>query len=180
MVVSSNLRRCIETAALALWPRFQSASTQMVILSDLQEASRNVDTFSLSKPMGAPPLDALAKMVNSSPDKVAAMLELTANAGQKKMFESGLTRLERFAAWCFDSPQTKGGDVTVIVSGHSLFFRTLFQAFMPHASDHEAKRKKVSNGGAVALTLERGVVDGGMLYRIQADSIKTIYGGYTK
>jgi hypothetical protein len=40
----------------------------------------------------------LAKMVNSSPDKVAAMLELTANAGQKKMFESGLTRLERFAA----------------------------------------------------------------------------------
>ena len=33
---------------------------------------------------------------------------------------------------------------------------------------------------AVALTLERGVVDGGMLYRIQADSIKTIYGGYTK
>jgi hypothetical protein len=37
--------------------------------------------------------------------------------------------------------------VTVIVSGHSLFFRTLFQAFMPHASDHEAKRKKVSNGG---------------------------------
>ena len=37
--------------------------------------------------------------------------------------------------------------MTVIVSGHSLFFRTLFQAFMPHASDHEAKRKKVSNGG---------------------------------
>jgi len=33
VVVSSNLRRCIETAALALWPRFQSASTQMVILS---------------------------------------------------------------------------------------------------------------------------------------------------
>jgi hypothetical protein len=30
------------------------------VLPDLQEASRNVDTFSLSKPMGAPPLDAVS------------------------------------------------------------------------------------------------------------------------
>ena len=45
--------------------------------------------------------------------------------------------------------------------------------------------KSVNDGSvhtcaAVALTLERGVVDGAMLYRIPADSVKTIYGGFSK
>jgi broad specificity phosphatase PhoE len=89
-------------------------------------------------------------------------------------------RLLRFAAWCFDAPLTKGGEVTVIVSGHSLFFRTLFQAFLPHAAEHLAKTHKIANAGAVAITLERGSVDGVMLYRIPTASIQTIYGGWSK
>ena len=190
VVVSSNLRRCIETAIIALWGRFgrptstqqqqQQQQQQLLILSDLQEASRNVDTFSLSKPMGAPPLTQLAELMDVPADRVTKMLEVTGNGGQKKIFESGLVRLQRFAAWCFDSPLTKGGDVTVIVSGHSLFFRTLFQAFLPHAEEHLAKTHKIANGGAVAITLQRGSVDGMMLYRIPTASIQTIYGGWSK
>ena len=188
VVVSSNLRRCIETAIIGLWGRFgktpssqqQQQQQQLVIMSDLQEASRNVDTFSLSKPMGAPPLTQLAKLMDVPADRVTKMLEVTGNGGQKKIFESGLVRLQRFAAWCFDSPLTKGGDVTVIVSGHSLFFRTLFQAFLPHAEEHLAKTHKIANGGAVAITLQRGSVDGVMLYRIPTASIQTIYGGWSK
>jgi hypothetical protein len=96
VVVSSNLRRCIETAIIGLWGRFgrpstpPSAQQQLVIMSDLQEASANVDTYSLSKPMRAPPLTQLAKIMDVPADRVTKMLEVTGNGGQKKMFESGL------------------------------------------------------------------------------------------
>ena len=94
VVVTSNLRRCIETATISLWGRFQESSDKMILLSDLQEASRNVDTYSLSKPMGAPPLNQLPLHVNSRTEKVEALLEVAGNAGQKKIFESGLKRLQ--------------------------------------------------------------------------------------
>jgi len=127
-----------------------------------------------------PPLKQLPTHVNSKLEKVESLLEVAGNAGQKKMFESGLKRLQRFSDWCFDSPETKGGDVTVVVSGHSLFFRTFFQAYLSRTSDHEAKKKKIINGGAVAVTLERGVVDGSTVFRIDPASIEVIYGGFGK
>ena len=94
VVVTSNLRRCIETATIGLWGRFRESSDKIMLLSDLQEASRNVDTYSLSKPMGLPPLKGLPMHVNSRIDKVESLLEVAGNAGQKKMFESGLKRLQ--------------------------------------------------------------------------------------
>jgi hypothetical protein len=64
VVVTSNLQRAIETAAIALWGRLQRTGEQVHVLSDLQEVSRNVDTMSLSDSAGLPPLltlrDALA------------------------------------------------------------------------------------------------------------------------
>ena len=39
-------------------------------LSDLQESSRNVDTYSLAQPMGVPPLLTLPLHVNSPAEKV--------------------------------------------------------------------------------------------------------------
>ena len=180
IVVTSNLRRCIETVMVGLWPRFQKSEEQIIVLSDLQEASANVDTFSLSSPMGLPPLKTLPTLLGCPEDKVTSKLQMTGNAGQKKLFESGLVRLQRFAAWCFDSPNTKAGDATIIVSGHSLFFRTLFLAYMPRGVQHEAKKLKIVNAGAVAITLERGIVDGVTVYRIDPASVKVVYGGFGK
>lgn len=180
MVVTSNLRRCIETATIGLWGRFRDSSEKVYLLSDLQESSRNVDTFSLSEPMGLPPLKQLPLIVKSPAGKVESMLEVAGNAGQKKIFESGMRRMERFVGWCFDSPQTKGGDVTIIVSGHSLFFRTLFQAYLGRGVEHEGKKLKIVNGGAVAICLERGMLDNAAVYRIDPASVKVIYGGFGK
>ena len=111
---------------------------------------------------------------------MTALLDASGNLGQKKIFESGLVRMQRFCNFCFDSPHTKDQDTTVIVSGHSLFFRTLFQAFMPRSSTHEGKRLKIVNGGAVAVTLERGLVDGHTVFRILPSSVQVIYGGFGK
>jgi hypothetical protein len=94
VVVTSNLRRCIETATIGLWGRFHEGKDKILLLSDLQEASPNVDTYSLSKPMGLPPLKQLPAHVNSKFEKVESLLEVAGNGGQKKMFESGLKRLQ--------------------------------------------------------------------------------------
>ena len=64
VVVTSNLRRCIETATIGLWGRFHEGKDKILLLSDLQEASPNVDTYSLSKPMGLPPLKQLPQVTS--------------------------------------------------------------------------------------------------------------------
>ena len=46
---------------------------QVLLLSDLQEASPNVDTFSLSQPHALPPLNQLHAVVNSPADKVTTL-----------------------------------------------------------------------------------------------------------
>ena len=54
VVVTSNLQRAIETAAIALWGRLQRTGEQVHVLSDLQEVSRNVDTMSPPPPPSPP------------------------------------------------------------------------------------------------------------------------------
>jgi hypothetical protein len=51
---------------------------------------------------------------------------------------------------------------------------------MPRGVQHEAKKLKIVNAGAVAITLERGIMDGVTVYRIDPASIKVVYGGFGK
>ena len=67
----------------------------------------------------------------------------------------GLERLQAFAEWASQQ------DKPVVVGGHSLFFRGFFREFLPVGSNpFGARDTKIANGGVVALTLERGTVQG--------------------
>lgn len=44
--------------------------------------------------------------------------------------------------------------------------------------DHESKKKKIVNAGAVSFTLERAMHEGTTMYRIEPSSISVVCGGF--
>jgi hypothetical protein len=51
---------------------------------------------------------------------------------------------------------------------------------LPYSSDHPSKSKKIVNTGVVAFQLQRYTDETGAVlgYRIEPNSIKTVYGGF--
>ena len=67
----------------------------------------------------------------------------------------------------------------VIVGGHSLWFKSYFQNFLPFSSNHVAKQKKIINGGVVAFDLVKvTTTQYGDKYMVDPNSIKVVYGGF--
>ena len=67
----------------------------------------------------------------------------------------------------------------VIVGGHSLWFKSYFQNFLPFSSKHVAKQKKIINGGVVAFDLVKvTTTQYGDKYMVDPNSIKVVYGGF--
>ena len=100
--------------------------------------------------------------------------EVSGNAGNKALRATGLPRMAAFAAWAFERP----GREAVVAVGHSLWLRSFMDCYLPRASAHEARRKKVANCAVVAFTLQRGRVGDDTVYRIVPESIAMVYGGY--
>jgi hypothetical protein len=67
------------------------------------------------------------------------------NTGNKSTESTGRDRLQKFAAWMFTQP------ANALVAGHSLWFKSFFNEFLPANANHEAKAKKMTNGAAVGF-----------------------------
>ena len=63
VIVVSNLRRAIATTTVAFYPRLQQTNEKILILSSLQEISRNVDTYALSGVKGIPDVAKIGQFV---------------------------------------------------------------------------------------------------------------------
>ena len=48
-----------------------------------------------------------------------------------------------------------------MATGHSLFFRSMFQVYLPRGTAHISKKKKLANGGTVMVTLREATLEGG-------------------
>ena len=94
--------------------------------------------------------------------------------GHKTIGKPGLSRLQAFAKWSAERPES-----TIILAGHSLWFRSFFQLYLPPDLEHPAKKTKIVNAGVVGCTLQ--VVrdyNGYVHYRLDPDSIAVVYGGF--
>ena len=176
VIVSSNLRRAIATTTIALWQRISKGKDKIHILSSLQEVSRNIDTRTLSSPRGIPDLSRIAQFCGKpgdfTPDKI---YDPTENHGNKTSIFHGIKRLKSFNEWVF-----KRSEDTIIVGGHSLWFKNFFLTYLPYSSDHISKKRKISNSGVVAFDLHRAQMpDGSYRFRIEPSSILVLYGGFT-
>jgi len=167
LLVSSQLRRAAATLAIALEERLEASKEPIMLHSACQEITRNVDSQSLAPSGEAPTLP--------SGGGEHVRLDGVYNEGNKSLSFTGYHRLTHFAQWAAEH----GGERTLIVAGHSLWFRSFFQLFLPKSSEHVGKRRKMVNCGTVAFTLQTGTNKMGELrQRIVPESIVVVYGGF--
>ncbi|CAM9885264.1 unnamed protein product [Ectocarpus sp. 13 AM-2016] len=95
------------------------------------------------------------------------------NLGTKALGNTGMKRMKALAEWASQRPED-----TVVCVGHSLYFRSFFRCFLPQSAVHDAKKKKIVNCGVVAFTLESGVYEGRQAFKIEPESIVSVYGGF--
>ena len=181
MVVSSNLRRAISTAAIGLSDRFaaQYKDDDILLLPSMQEISFNPDAQTILPPKGiAHPTWCDVNIPGVPADKFSALIDTQYHTGNKSLDSTGLIRLNQFVSDMFSSKCEKE---TIIAVGHSLFFRSFFQMFLPRSVEHISKKKKLVNGGTVMVTLgEVTLEDGTKVYMIDPKSVVVVYGGFGK
>eukprot|EP00750_Incisomonas_marina_P022239 INCI4956.1.p1 GENE.INCI4956.1~~INCI4956.1.p1 ORF type:complete len:396 (-),score=68.95 INCI4956.1:521-1708(-) len=174
LLVTSNLRRAINTGCVAMWNRLRNTKERIILLDSLQEMSRNVDTNALAGPGEYPEMSVVQRTLGRS-FSPAATLDASQSTGNKGMFSKALPRMEKFNNWCFGQQEP----AIVISSGHSLWIMNYFRTFLPKASTHVAKTNKVVNCGAVAFDLVQGKTpDGKIWHKIDEASITVIHGGF--
>jgi len=181
----SSLRRAASTAILG-FVRFLGGGRPVWVLSCLQEISRNVDTLALAAPCCAPCLPEAGAVIGAgavgcgSAALPTQCLQAAFNKGNKSLGSHGAHRLEAFCDWVFSPCGPAALQPNVVVTGHSLWFRTFFQAYLPHSVYHECKQAKIVNCGVVAFDLELLQNPGGgpHEYRVVPESIVTIKGGF--
>ena len=145
-LASSNLRRALQTCVVAFQDRVACGGARedvVHVLSSLQEVSTNVDALALAGPFAAPRLPRVPAELQAP-----EIFAVGGNAGNKPVFATGGDRLYAFAAFALRRPED-----CVVVAGHSLWFRSFFDEFLPCDVPHVAKARKIRNGGAVALDL---------------------------
>lgn len=180
VVVSSNLRRAISTGVLGLSGRFLKTppSDKIVMMTSLQEISRNVDALALTPPHELPKAPRAEANMKNIGDVVShfykARIDRTKNTGNKTMALTSVHRQDQFVKWAFEQKSE-----CIIVCGHSLWFKQFFKSFLPRDTKHQAKDAKLVNCGCVAFDLHCSVPgDRAAIYRINPSSLKEIYGGF--
>ena len=179
LVCSSNLRRAVSTTLTALSGRLLRRSTEKVhIVSSAQEITRNLDGYSLSAAGNFPSPSWIEKEQPELDKVVTAVysgdhLDGRDNRGSKSLGSSGLMRMNEFCNWAFNSDAARTSS-TIILGGHSLWFREFFKSYLPHKANHEAKTKKIVNCGIVAFDL----IGLHGRYVVDPDSVQVVYGGF--
>jgi len=102
-------------------------------------------------------------------------VDMSLHTGNKPLNTNGLKRMEAFNDFIF-SPSVK--ESCVIAGGHSIWFRSFFQMFLPYTSTHVSKKKKIVNGGIIVFDLIKANTMTGPKYMIDPNSIHVVYGGF--
>lgn len=186
LIVCSNLRRAMATAAIGLGPRTKVTGERIIVDSTLQEGSRNIDAQSLN---------CFEQRLISSPVHIwktakeqSCVFDPKFNQGNKKLSSTVFTRMDDFVRHVFGGSQNGGyvpssggtnADVdTIIVVGHSGWFKSFFLRFLPETSTHVGRKKKMETSACVAVDLVRDEATG--LVYIEESSIKPLFKGFGK
>eukprot|EP00538_Stauroneis_constricta_P011492 CAMPEP_0119557350 /NCGR_PEP_ID=MMETSP1352-20130426/9043_1 /TAXON_ID=265584 /ORGANISM="Stauroneis constricta, Strain CCMP1120" /LENGTH=367 /DNA_ID=CAMNT_0007604445 /DNA_START=140 /DNA_END=1246 /DNA_ORIENTATION=- len=177
-IVCSSLRRAVSTVAAGFRDRLaRRLQEKILIVPALQEISRNPDALSITPahtPIRASFIEKSSTVCNFQ-DIFLNQVDMSLHYGNKPVNTNGLKRMLEFCDFLF-TPSVK--EKHVIVGGHSIWFRSFFQAFLPQDFDHDSKKKKVINGGIVKFDLLKASADAGTAFMIDQNSIEVVYGGF--
>jgi len=181
MILSSNLRRAITTTIISLYDRLENSTEKIHTMSNMQEITRNVDSFCIT-PAGCSPISSqleltLKKKIGvDMPEFLARRIQADAHKGTKGIFSNGEIRIKKFIASLFEKSEEN-----FIVGGHSLFFKEIFKGYLPKESKHDGKKLKMANGAAVGLQIGEFKDDEGKaVYQINEQTVQIIYLGFVK
>ena len=150
--------------------------------------TRNVDGLSISSEKEIPALSWTMRSLENIVTKSSKnnmdwenwlwnRLELSNKNGYKSDKKRGDERMKAFFSFIFNHDYDD--KKYIIVSGHSLYFKNLFRGYLPKLSNCQGKTCKISNGGIVSIKLSKLILkDGKIRYRIDNDSVLTIYKGF--
>lgn len=178
-LLCSNLRRAVSTMAGGFKERLsRRPQEKILIVTSLQEISRNPDTLSITPahtPIQASWIDKTSKVANFQSIFVN-QVDMSLHTGNKPIGTNGLKRMREFCDFVF-SPSVK--EDYVIAGGHSIWFRCFFRTFLPYDEDHVGKNKKIVNCGIVALELVKVKKSTGpATYMIDPKSVEVVHGGF--
>ena len=179
ILVASNLRRAISTIAAGFSERLKRRPfDKITIVPALQEISRNPDTLSVTPAQTNVTASWIEKDAKEICDFQAIFdnrFEMHLHKGNKPLNTNGLKRMTEFCNYAF----TVNED-TVIVGGHSIWFRSFFKTFLPYSVDHQSKTRKIVNCGAVGFTLFKKTNGSNTpVFVIDPSSVTVVYGGFS-
>ena len=138
-----------------------------------QEITYNPDGNAVAPPYNPPPVSWIEAEI-AEPDIVRAYkskLDMSMHTGTKDITSNGLRRMMEFNEWLFNANSAE----MVVAVGHSLWFKSYFNEFLPRRSDATVKKKKLPNCGMVEFVVECVTdFENNPVYLIDASSIKTL------
>jgi len=177
-MVCSSLRRAVSTVAGGFRDRLsRRPDDKIMIIDSLQEVSRNPDTLAITPPhtqIQASWIERSSKMCDFQ-EIFDSQTDMSLYTGNKPLNTNGLKRMQDFCEFVY-SPSVKENNV--IVGGHSIWFRSFFNMFLPYSVHHVSKNKKIVNGGIVTFELMKADTRRGPKYMIDPKTIKVVYGGF--
>ena len=177
-ILCSNLRRSVSTLAGGFSDRLsRRPDDKILIVSSLQEISRNPDTLCITPPhtpIQASAIEKASDLCNFQ-EIYDFQVDMSLHTGDKPLNTNGLKRMLEFCEFVF-SPSVK--EDYVVVGGHSIWFRSFFRLFLPYSVHHVSKNKKIVNGGIVAFDLLKAETKRGSKYMIDPKTIQVVYGGF--
>ena len=175
-IVCSSLRRALSTMVSAFRERLGRTKESIVVLSSLQEISRNPDTLSIT-PVGKTVEASWIDKASSIPFQsfFTDQIDMRYHLGNKAIDSNGLKRMNEFCHVAFTDALP---EQFIIVGGHSIWFRSFFRTFLPFECCHLSKKNKLVNAGCVAFDLLKTDMDGEEKFMINENSIRIIYGGF--
>ena len=177
-LLSSGLRRATSTIAGCFRQRLlHRPDDKIVVISCLQEISRNPDTLSITPAqttIQASWIEKHYKLCNFQ-DIYDNQTDMSFYTGNKSITSYGLKRMDGFCDFVFSSDVK---EEHFIVGGHSIWFRSFFNMYLPFSVQHPAKSKKIVNGGVVAFDLMKADTPRGPKYMVDPKTIRVVFGGF--
>jgi hypothetical protein len=139
--------------------------------------SRNPDALSITPAhaqIHASWIDKTSKICDFQ-DIYTNQVDMSLHNGNKPINTNGLKRMNLFCDFLF-SPSVM--EEYAIIGGHSLWFQSFFQTFLPHDVQHLSKKNNIVYGGVVAFELIKASTKQGPKYMIDPKSIDVVYGGF--
>lgn len=173
----SNLRRAVSTMVVAFKDRLDSRPNDKIhVIPSLQEISRNPDTLSITPAqtqIQASWIEKGSKSVANFQGVFDNQVDMSLHSGNKPLDTNGLKRMNEFCEFLYSQP-----DSHFIVGGHSIWFRSFFQMFLPYSVHHASKEKKIVNGGVVTFEMMKAETRRGPRYMVDPKTIQVVYGGF--